>query len=117
MRSNQRAILILIVSLLVLTGVGLVVTTEWGARTVSSAKPSSKMVQSPVDLRQFRTAQSLAVLAATPEEQDLARDLLRKADHEVDFAFTAALSDASSQHIQSTPEIKAILERISTSES
>ncbi len=116
MQSTQRAILILIVSLLVLTGVGLVVTTEWGARTVSSTKPSSNIVQSPVDLRQFRTAQSLAVLAATPEEQDLARDLLQKADHEVDFAFTAALSDASSQHIPSTPEIKAILERISTSE-
>ncbi len=52
-------------------------------------------------------------LAATPEEQDLARDLLRKADHEVDFAFTSALSDAACQRIPATPEIKAILERIS----
>ena len=117
MRSTQRAILFAIVSLLVLTAAGLVVTTEWGARTVSPAKPSLKTTQSPVDLRQFRTAQSLAVLAATPEEQDLARDLLRKADHEVDFAFASALSDASSQHIPATPEIKAILERISRSES
>ena len=69
-----------------------------------------------MDLTPFRTAQSLAQLASTPQEQDLARDVLRKADHEVDFAFAGALYNASSQPIPSTPEIKAILERISTSE-
>ena len=37
MQSNQRAILIVLIALLVLTGAGLVVTTEWGARTVSPA--------------------------------------------------------------------------------
>jgi small-conductance mechanosensitive channel len=116
MQSNQRAIFIVLISLLVLTGVGLVVTTEWGARTVSPAGPASKLPQSPVDLRQFHTAQSLAQLAATPEEQDLARDALRKADHEVDFAFAAALYTAASQPVPSTPEIKGILERISKGE-
>jgi small-conductance mechanosensitive channel len=116
MQSSQRAILIVLIALLVLTGVGLVVTTEWGARTVSSVGPASKLPQSPVDLRQFHTAQALVQLAATPEEQDLARDALRKADHEVDFAFASALYTASSQPVSSTPEIKAILERISKGE-
>jgi small-conductance mechanosensitive channel len=116
MRANQRAILIVLIALLVLTGAGLVVTTEWGARTVSPGSSRSSSAQSPVDLQQFRTAQSLAQLAATPEEQDLARDVLRKADHEVDFAFTSALYAATSQPIPSTSEIKAILERISKSE-
>ena len=116
MESGQRAILIVLIALLVLTGVGLALTTEWGARTVSSVGSASKLPQSPVDLRQFRTSQSLVQLAATPEEQDLARDVLRKADHEVDFAFTSALYAAASQPIPSTPEIKAILERISTGE-
>ena len=116
MQTNQRAILIVLIALLVLTGAGLVVTTEWGARTVSPASSPSNSAQSPVDLRQFRTAQSLAMLAGTPEEQDLARDVLRKADHEVDFAFAAALYTAASQPIPSTPEIKAVLERISKSE-
>jgi len=116
MQSNQRAILIVLIALLVLTGAGLFVTTEWGARTVSTATSPLKSAHSPVDLRQFRTAQSLAMLAGTPEEQDLARDVLRKADHEVDFAFAAALYAATSQPIPSSPEIKAVLERISKSE-
>jgi small-conductance mechanosensitive channel len=97
--------------LLALTGIAVAFTTEWGARTVSSIKPTVK-TQSPVDLQQFHDAQSLAELAGTPEEQDLARDALRKADHEVDFAFTSALYAASAQQIPATPEIKSIQERI-----
>ncbi len=116
MQSNQRAVLIVLIALLVITGAGLFVTTEWGARTVSSAGPASKLPQSPVNLQQFRYAQALSQLAATPEEQDLARDVLRKADHEVDFAFAAALYAASSQPVPSTPEIKAILDRITKGE-
>jgi small-conductance mechanosensitive channel len=113
MQSERRVILIVLIALLVLTGAGLVVTTEWGARTVTTTASSSKASKSPVDLQQFRTAQTLSQLAATPQEQDLARDALRKADHEVDFAFASALYAASSQQVAATPEIKAIHERIS----
>jgi small-conductance mechanosensitive channel len=116
MQSIQRTTIIVLIALLVLTGAGLFVTTEWGALAVSTAPSPSNAAQSPVDLRQFRTAQSLAQLAATPEEQDLARDALRKADHEVDFAFASALSTAASQPVPSTSVIKAILERISKGE-
>jgi small-conductance mechanosensitive channel len=116
MQSNQRKILIILIALLVVTGAGLVVTTEWGARTVSNARSSPNVTQSPVNLQQFRNAQVLSQLAATPEEQDLARDVLRKADHEVDFAFAAALYSAQAQPVPSTPEIKASQERISKGE-
>lgn len=116
MRPKQRAMLFVLIVLLVLTGTGLVVTTEWGARNMASIAPAAKPPQSPVDLGQFHRAQALAQLAATPEEQDLARDVLRKADHEVDFAFAAALYSASSRKIPSTPEIKSALDRISKSE-
>jgi small-conductance mechanosensitive channel len=116
MESQQRALLIVLIVLLVLTGAGLALNTEWGARTVAPGKAAAKVAQSPVDLTQFRNAQSLAELAATPEEQDLARDVLRKADHEVDFAFAAALYQASSRQVHPTPEIKAIQERISKGE-
>ena len=116
MRPNQRAFLIGLITLLALTAAGIVVTTEWGSRTVAPRPPATNLTQSPVDLRQFRTAQTLAMLAVTPEEQDLARDVLRKADHEVDYAFASALYAASTQHIPSTPEIKDILERISKGE-
>jgi len=116
MQSNQRVILIVLIALLVLTGAGLVVTTEWGARKVSNTAPASKLPQSPVDLRQLHAAQTLAELAVTPEEQGLARDAIRKADQEVQFAFATALYTAASQPIPSTPEIKADLERISKDE-
>jgi small-conductance mechanosensitive channel len=118
MQRSQRTLLIVLIALLVLTAAGLALTTEWGSRTV--AKPgsasSSKLTQSPVDLSQFRNTQSLAELAATPQEQDLARDALRKADHEVDFAFAAALYRASAQKVAATPEIKEIEERVAKSE-
>jgi small-conductance mechanosensitive channel len=116
MQTNERPILIVLIALLVLTAGGLVVTTEWGARTVAPPSSPSNATQSPVDLTQFHDAQALSQLAATPQEQDLARDALRKADHEVDFAFAAALANAASQRIPSTPEIKAIQERITKSE-
>ena len=116
MPSKRRAILIGLIVILGLTGTGIVLTTEWGARTVSSTSASQKIPQSPVDLSQFHNTQSLAQLAATPQEQDLARDALRKADHEVDFEFTSALYRASSQNVASTPEIKAILDRLAKNE-
>jgi small-conductance mechanosensitive channel len=116
MPSNRRAILIGLIVIFGLTGTGIVLTTEWGARTVTSSRASQKVAQSPVDLSQFHNTQTLAQMAATPQEQDLARDALRKADHEVDFVFTSALYRASSQNVVSTPEIKAILERIAKSE-
>jgi small-conductance mechanosensitive channel len=116
MQSSQRTILIILIALLMLTGAGLVVTTEWGARTVSQSAPKSNVTQSLVNLQQFHNAQALSELAATPEEQSLARDALRKADHEVDFAFAAALYIAASQPVPSTPEIKSIQERMSKGE-
>ena len=118
MQRSQRILLIVLIALLVVTGVGLALTTEWGSRTVSNARSTStsKLTQSPVDLSQFRNTQSLAELAATPQEQDLARDALRKADHEVDFAFAAALYQAAARQVNVTPEIKAIQERIAKSE-
>jgi hypothetical protein len=116
MKSYQRILLIILCFLLAATGAGLILTSDWGSRAVSSAKRASGQAQSPIDMRQMQTAMALAPLAATSEEQDRARDALRAADHEVDFEFAASLFQAASQPIPSTPEIKAILERISNAE-
>src|ERR1700686_5465190 len=105
MQTNQRTILIILIALFVLTGAGIVVTTEWAARTVSQTSLPLNVTQSPVNLQQFRNAQALSELAATPQEQDLARDVLRKTDHEVDFGFAAALYTAAAQPLPSSPEI------------
>jgi small-conductance mechanosensitive channel len=116
MSSERRATLIILIVVLLLTGAGIVLTTEWGARTVTSPRAAQKAAQSPIDLSQFRNTQTLAQMAATPQEQDLARDALRKADHEVDFEFTSALYRASSQNVVPTPAIKAAQDRISKDE-
>jgi small-conductance mechanosensitive channel len=116
MQPNQRIVLIVLIALLALTVGGLFVTTEWGSRTVAPAPSPSSATQSPVDLTQFHDAQALSQLGSTPQEQDLARDALRQANHEVDFAFAAALANAASLRIPNTPEIKAIQERITKGE-
>jgi hypothetical protein len=46
-----------------------------------------------VDQSTYATAQRLAQLAVTPEEQAYAQSALRIADHELDLAFTQALRD------------------------
>jgi small-conductance mechanosensitive channel len=116
MKSYQRILLIALALLLAGTGTGLVLTSDWGNRQVSSTRRAPDQQQSPVDMHQMQNAMALAPFAATQEEQDRARDVLRAADHEVDFEFASALFQAASQPVPSTPEIRAILERISTAE-
>jgi len=116
MKFYQRILLLILCLLLTGTGAGLILTSDWGNRAVSSAKHAPDQSQSPVDMHQMQTAMALAPLAATPEEQDRARNALRAADHEVDFAFAAALFQAASQPVASTPEIRAIRERIANAE-
>jgi small-conductance mechanosensitive channel len=48
-----------------------------------------------VDDQPLLTAQKLAALATTAEEQEFAQNALRVADHEVDMAFAAALHQAT----------------------
>jgi small-conductance mechanosensitive channel len=116
MNRNQRILLIIVGVLLAGTAAGLVITSDWGSRAVPLGRPQTRATQSPVDMHQMQTAMALAPLAATSEEQDRARDALRMADHEVDFEFAAALYRAASQPVPSTPEIRAILERIANAE-
>src|SRR3979409_2249467 len=50
-----------------------------------------------VDQRPWQTAATLAALAESAEEKELARDAERLADHEVDQAFSQSLRQASSE--------------------
>ena len=50
-----------------------------------------------VDQRPWQTVQALAPLAVSAEEQNLAQEAERLADHEVDQAFAQALREASTQ--------------------
>jgi small-conductance mechanosensitive channel len=116
MKPNQRILLIVVAVLLAGTGAGLVLTSDWGSRAVPLGRPQPQAAETPVDMHEMQTAMGLAPLAATAEELDRARDALRMADHEVDFEFASALYQAASQPVPSTPEIRAIRERIATAE-
>ncbi len=114
MQSHQRTFLIVLIALLVLGGAGLLITSDSGNRAIHGPDRQAGP-QSDVDLHPIQTAQALAPLAG-PDEQGLARDALRLADHEIDIAFTSALEEAAAQPIATSPEIRAILERIGATE-
>ena len=71
-------------------------TRDFGA--AAPAKRRSVAVEQPlVDTSLLETALRLARSAATPDEQDQAREARRLADHAVDLTFAAALRDAEAE--------------------
>jgi small-conductance mechanosensitive channel len=113
MQPHQRTFLIVLIAFLVLACAGLLITSDSGNRAINGPDRQAGP-QSEVDLQPIHTAQALAPLASGPDEQGLARDALRLADHEIDIAFTSALEEAAAQPHATSPEIRAILERIGT---
>src|ERR1700694_1700785 len=66
---------------------------------------ASSAAQTPlVDERPLPTARALAALAITPEEQRLAEEAVRIADHEVDLAFADELRQAAEQRSDQDPK-------------
>ena len=61
-----------------------------------------------VDLRPLQTAQRMAAMAGTPEEQALAHEAEKVGDHEVDLAFFDALRTGAENPRQLSPEAKEI---------
>ncbi len=95
-----RSRLIVVAALLVLLAVCL--TGSWLTRAVMANLAflhgrRAQHNQSLVDVSPWETAQALASLAVTAEEQEYAREAEHLADHEVDQAFAAALRSAQLQ--------------------
>jgi small-conductance mechanosensitive channel len=108
----RRRLLILAFGILLLAAVaGMVWTSDWltPAAPNQDRGPSAGTI---VDQRPLQTAQRLASLATTPEEQSLAQEALRTADQEVDLAFTSALRDAMEHPPVPTAETRKIDEQI-----
>lgn len=83
--------------------------------SVSAAKGSPSVSRNTlVDQSPWQTAQALAALAVTAEENEFAREAERLADHEVDQAFAAALREATmkAQHRTLTGEALSLSQRI-----
>lgn len=71
-----------------------------------------KAAQPLVDTRLLETAHRLASLAETPDEQPLARECLRLADHEVDLEFATKLREAASLPPPRSGPAKQLSDRI-----
>jgi small-conductance mechanosensitive channel len=65
-----------------------------------------------VDQRPWQTAQTLAALAESAEERELAREAERLADHEVDQAFAQSLRQASAEPRELKGEALALQKRV-----
>src|SRR5216684_7322780 len=65
-----------------------------------------------VDQRPWQTAATLAALAQSAEERELARDAERLADHEVDQAFSQSLRQASLQKQNLSGKALALQQRV-----
>jgi small-conductance mechanosensitive channel len=65
-----------------------------------------------VDQRPWQTAQTLAALAVSAEERELAREAERLADHEVDQAFAQSLRQASAEPRELKGEALALQKRV-----
>src|SRR6266852_4897160 len=70
---------------------------------VSAKKKAAAAEVALVDQTPVKTAQQLAQLADTPEEQKLAKEALRLSDWELDLSFNIALQDAEAH----PPELTA----------
>ena len=97
MRKLQKTAAAVLIALLIAAGYGLWVTTAVPptparpAKASPSADAPTASAMPVIDESTLLTAQRLARLANTPEEQSLAQSALQVADHELDLAFSAAL--------------------------
>ena len=82
------------------------------AFTVSAKKKAAASENALVDQTPFKTAQQLAQLADTPEEQELAKEVLRLSDYELDLSFAVALQDAEAHPPDLSSEAKEIQQRL-----
>jgi small-conductance mechanosensitive channel len=111
---------IVLVLLMALTVVGLLRTREQKppAETEETGKSPAKRLQARgaaqrplVDQRPLQTARRMAATASTPEEQTLAHEAEKVADHEVDLAFFDSLRAAEENPPPLSPEAKQLAER------
>jgi small-conductance mechanosensitive channel len=111
---------IVLLLLLAAAAVGLLWTRELPMSSEeASATPGHRLLgrKAPVpqrqlvDVRPLQTARRMAALAGTAEEQALAHEAEKLADHEVDLSFYDALRRVQETPIKLSPEAKEIADR------
>jgi hypothetical protein len=100
-----------LLTLLALAAAGLFLTRDTGEAAQGKPLPGHRAPL--VDEEPIQTARSIAKLASSWEEQRLAQQALKLADHEVDLAFADALRDAAEKPIPATAESRQLYGRLS----
>jgi hypothetical protein len=83
---------------------------------VTRQRAAAQAAAALVDESTYTTAQRLARLADTPDEQAFAQAALRVADHALAFAFTTALRDVEAHPPALSPEALKIQDRVKKSQ-
>ena len=118
MTALQKTIAIALVVLLGVMGYGLWSTRQPTLAPVKIGKspPPAADPSSGVDETTLLTAQRLAQLAVTADEQTQAQSATRLADHELELAFTAALRQIEAHPPVLSPEAQKIQDRLQKSQ-
>ena len=115
MTNTQKLATILLILLLAAAGIGWWKTAPPTAR-VTRQRAAALAAADLVDQSTYTTAQRLAALATTPEEQSYAQSALRVADHALAFAFTTALRDVEAHPPALSPDALKIQDRVRKSQ-
>jgi len=112
LKTRQWFAVFSLVALTILAIVGLILTRDSGSSSTQSRPRRAPLV----DEQLVQDARNLAPLASGRQEQRLALQALRLADHAVDLGFSEAMREAASSPIANTPEAKALFGRVSRAE-
>jgi len=88
------------------------VTRDSGNRLPERNKRTAINQTAPVDMRMLETANKMAALAETGDEQDQAREALHLADHELDQAFATGLRAAEAYRAPAIGPLRDLIGRI-----
>jgi small-conductance mechanosensitive channel len=111
MKTRQWIVVVVLVALIGAAIVGLFLTRD------SAIAVRTKPRRTPlVDEQPVQTARSLAAIATGREEQRLAQQALRVADHAVDLAFASTMREATLHPAGKTPEAAELFGRVSRAE-
>jgi small-conductance mechanosensitive channel len=114
MKVFQKVVLGGLLALLILSLAAILLTHRWVILSgqLNVARAHQNYSSEPVDTRALQTAQQLAPLAVTAEEQDLAQEAMRMAGKSVDYGFQAALRDAEENPPEPTSETRELSARL-----
>jgi small-conductance mechanosensitive channel len=87
-------------------------TRDAGTSRLTAKKPAAGSQTPVIDERLLQTARQMSSIADTSNEQSLAGEALRLADHEVDQAFAAALREAAAEGPPTGGPLKELADRI-----